>query len=41
MRFHKILVALDDPQRDEVVFKHALSLAQSGESHLKLVHYRL
>jgi nucleotide-binding universal stress UspA family protein len=38
MRFRKILVALDNPQRDEVVFKHALSLAQSGESHLKLVH---
>lgn len=38
MRFQKILVALDDPRRDEAVFKHALSLAQSGESHLKLVH---
>jgi len=38
MRFQKIGVALNDPQWDEVVFKHVLSLAQSGASHLKLLH---
>ncbi|MGP1384972.1 MAG: universal stress protein [Thainema sp.] len=38
MKFQKILVALNDPEQDQVVFNHALSLVQPGESHLKLVH---
>lgn len=38
MSLQNVLVALNDPVQDGVVFDHALSLAQSGQSRLKLVH---
>lgn len=38
MRLQKILVALTERERDEVVFNYALSLAEPGASYLKLVH---
>jgi len=38
MGFKKILVAVDDPTKDEVVFNHGLSLAVPNQSHFRLVH---
>ncbi|MEA5575692.1 universal stress protein [Anabaena sp. UHCC 0451] len=36
--FHKILVALDNSDRSQYIFEQALSLAQSSEAEMMLLH---
>ncbi len=38
MSFSRILVALNDLTKDQVVFSHSLSLAEPSHSQLRLVH---